>query len=54
MLQIEKKVGKKNTPGCYFLLEEKVTKENFPESKPAVLDNSDQWFMRFQHSTKKQ
>jgi hypothetical protein len=35
-----KRRGKKTFPECYFLFEEKVTKENFPESNPASLDES--------------
>jgi len=31
-----KRSGQENTPECYFLFEEKVTKENFPESNPTA------------------
>jgi len=40
-------------PSCSFFPRKKVTKEVSPESKPAILDDSVQRFMRFQHSTKK-
>ncbi len=50
-----KEAGKKTCKiAVAFFPRKKVTKEVFPESKPAILAGSVQWFMRFQHSSKKQ